>query len=255
MKKYLLILSGFAVIAALYLFLTFRPVSPVEPPRPELPDVSEPAAEPEPEPEPEPYISPIDFTALQAENPDIFGWLDIPDTDISYPLLQSQEDDTFYLKHDAYKNYNSAGSLYTEHQYNKNDMTDPVTVVYGHHQNNGTMFGNLQKIFSDSESFAAHKEIVVYLPDRELHYQVRAAVPYDNRHILYQYDFDDTQSYSDFLYSVYNVRALGANYAEQTMETDDSLLVLSTCLKGNRKNRFLVLAALEQTVPESSTMK
>lgn len=39
------------------------------------------------------------------------------------------------------------------------------------------------------------------------------------------------------------------------MEPDDSLLVLSTCLKGNRKNRFLVLATLEQTVPESSTVK
>ena len=246
-KKYLLILGGFAIAAALYLLLTFHPWHHAEVQRPELPDVSEPV------PETETYVSPIDFAALQAENPDIYGWLDIPDTDISYPLLQSQEDDTFYLNHDAYKDYNSAGSLFTEHRYNTNDMTDPVTVVYGHRQNDGSMFGTLQQTFSDPESFAAHRTIVVYLPDRELRYQVRAALPYDNRHILYQYDFYDTQSYSDFLYSVYNARALGINYAEQAIEPDDSLLILSTCLKGNRKNRFLVLAALEQIVPETGT--
>lgn len=246
-KKYLLILGGFAIAAVLYLLLTFRPWYHTELQRPELPDVSEPI------PETETYVSPIDFAALQAENPDICGWLDIPDTDISYPLLQSREDDTFYLNHDAYKDYNSAGALFTEHRYNKNDMTDPVTVVYGHRQNDGSMFGTLQQTFSDPEGFASHKTIVVYLPDRELRYQVRAALPYDNRHILYQYDFHDTQSYSDFLYSVYNARALGINYAEQAMEPDDTLLILSTCLKGNRKNRFLVLAALEQTVPEAGT--
>ena len=246
-KKYLLILGGFAIAAALYLLLTFRPWHHTEVQRPELPDVSEPV------PETETYVSPIDFATLQAENPDIYGWLDIPDTDISYPLLQSQEDDALYLNHDAYKEYNSAGSLFTEHRYNTNDMTDPVTVVYGHRQNDGSMFGTLQQTFSDPESFAAHRTIVVYLPACELRYQVRAALPYDNRHILYQYDFYDTQSYSDFLYSVYNARALGINYAEQAIEPDDSLLILSTCLKGNRKNRFLVLAALEQTVPETGT--
>ena len=84
-------------------------------------------------------------------------------------------------------------------------------------------------------------------------YRPWAALPYDNRHILYQYDFHDTQSYSNFLYSIYNARALGINYADETIETDDTLLILSTCLKGNRKNRFLVVAVLEQTVPETST--
>lgn len=248
-KKYLLILGGFAIAAALYLLLTFRPWHHTEVQRPELPDVSEPV------PETETYVSPIDFAALQAENPDIYGWLDIPDTDISYPLLQSQEDDTFYLNHDAYKDYNSVGSLFTEHRYNKNDMTDPVTVVYGHRQNDGSMFGTLQQTFSDPESFAAHKTIVVYLPDRELHYQVRAALPYDNRHILYQYDFHDMQSYSNFLYSIYNTRALGINYTEKAMTSEDTLLILSTCLKGNRQNRFLVLATLEQVVPMPNTVE
>ena len=77
MKKYMLIIGGFAIVAAIYLLLTFRPWHK-EPPKPVLPDVSEPIQEVEPEK----YVSPIDFAALQAENPDIYGWLDILDTDI-----------------------------------------------------------------------------------------------------------------------------------------------------------------------------
>ena len=40
MKKYMLIIGGFAIVAAIYLLLTFRPWHK-EPPKPVLPDVSD----------------------------------------------------------------------------------------------------------------------------------------------------------------------------------------------------------------------
>ena len=36
---------------------------------------------------------PVDFDELQAMNPDIYAWITIPDTDISYAVLQRDGDD------------------------------------------------------------------------------------------------------------------------------------------------------------------
>lgn len=39
---------------------------------------------------------PVDFDELQAMNPDIYAWVTIPDTDISYAVLQREGDEEYY---------------------------------------------------------------------------------------------------------------------------------------------------------------
>ena len=213
MKKKLALIGGaLAVCIAAYLLWTCQPwrTEPEEPPVPDAP--VEDTAEPEPA-----YVSPIDFASLQERCPDIYAWLEIPDTDISYPVAQNA-DDTWYLTRDIDGNYSSDGTLFTESAYNGADLTDP-------------------------ESFEAHREIVLYLPDQEIHATVFAAVPYDNRHILYNYDFDDQRMTRLFLNSVRLVRDLGANLDEDAFPQEgDRMVILSTCQKGNRQMRYLVLA-------------
>ena len=199
--------------------------------------------EAEPKEEEEPLDIPVDFEALQAENPDIYGWLEVPNTDISYPLLQSATDDTFYLDHDRDGNSNVNGSLFTEHAWNGTDFTDRVTPIYGHHMKSGAMFGNLQQIYSDEETYNASKEVIVYLPEREIHYTVFAAVAFDDRHLMYSYDFQTEDGVQQFLDDLAAVRAIGSSYDESVGATSaDHLIVLSTCLKGGGNGRFLVVA-------------
>ena len=81
------------------------------------------------------------------------------------------------------------------------------------------------------------------LPEKELHYKVFAAVPYDNRHILYTYDFTSKRRYNAFLNSIFDVREIGAQHSTDVPVTpEDKLLILSTCLQGNSHRRFLVVA-------------
>lgn len=204
-----------------------------------------------PEP-PEPYDSPVDFKTLQERCADIYAWLDIPGSDISYPVAQSQTDDTFYLTHSIDGKKDQNGTLYTEHVYNSRTFSDPATVIYGHNMRSGAMFGFLQEQFSDPEWFDGHEEVIVYQPERELHYRVFAAVPYSTKHILYQYRcFRDPSSMTKFLDAVYTVRKFGTNYREEcTVTQDDRILVLSTCLPRSSDGRYLVLAVLEEVIGE-----
>ena len=201
-----------------------------------------------------PYVSPVDFEALYAINENVYAWLFIPGTEISYPLLQHPEDDTFYLHRNVYGEADSNGAIYTEASYNSKDFLDPVTIVYGHNMRNEKMFGTLQNTYSSKEALAEFSEIVVYLPDQELHYTVFAAVPFDNRHILYNYDFSDRRTIRSFFQELLSVNAAEAVFAEKpSVQEDDTILILSTCLKGDRTRRFLVCAKLAQTIPETIT--
>lgn len=188
-----------------------------------------------------PYVSPIDFEALWEQNTEIIAWLDIPDTDISYPILRSEKDNAFYLDHNARKIQDASGSLFVE-DYNCRELTDPVTIIYGHRMPNGTFFGTLQKTYENAEGFEAHRSMHLYLPEREETYRVVAAVPYSSNHILYNYDFTQSWEHYSFFDRVYVLRSLSSQLdLEGYPEFGEKCLILSTCLAGNRQNRFLVI--------------
>ena len=92
----------------------------------------------------------IDLTHI---NEDYIGWIEIPNTNINYPVLQS-EDNNYYLKRDIYKNYLASGSIFLD--YRNNDFSDENTVIYGHYMRNNTMFGQLKK-FKEEKFFNKNK--------------------------------------------------------------------------------------------------
>lgn len=213
-------------------------------PRPSPTPVPEPESTPVPTPEPTPYVSPIDFEALWERNPEIYAWLDIPNTGISYPVVQN-EDDGYYLNHNSDGDYSGYGALYSESAYNSADFSDGITALYGHRMGDGSMFGNLQRYYSESDALEDYGIISVYLPDRMLEYEVIAAVPYDKRHILYNYGGEDLRMKRNFLFSIYSVVSIDAQLSpERFPDLEDPLLVLSTCLRGDRSKRFIVVSKL-----------
>ena len=89
-------------------------------------------------------------------NEDTIGWLTIDDTNIDYPVMQSMEDEEFYLNRDFQKNYSAKGCLIMDTDSvvgsgtSDNDYADgtkPGTnlIIHGHNMKNGDMFGNLDK--------------------------------------------------------------------------------------------------------------
>ena len=186
---------------------------------------------------------PADFEQMRQSNPDVYAWITVPGTVIDYPVVQSQTDDSFYLNHNSSKRRSQAGALFTERAYNSRDFSDPVTIIYGHRLKSGALFGELQAFYSSRERFDRYRTVHVRLPEQELTYEIFAALPYDSRHILYNYDFSNHRIYQAFFREILTTRAMSANVdTECDLSEQPRILILSTGLRGDRSQRYLVMA-------------
>lgn len=190
--------------------------------------------------------NPIDFKSLKEQNSDIYAWIKIENTRIDYPIVQSAEDDSFYLNHNYDKEYTKYGAIYTEMQ-NSTDFSDPNTVIYGHNMRNGTMFRDLHK-FREKEFFDANKYIYVYIPGHILTYEICAAYRYDNRHILNSFNFSDPNVFAEYIDFVKNPKSIILQKRQVPMDVDSKLITLSTCIS-NHNYRYLVQGVLVKDEP------
>lgn len=202
-----------------------------------------------PAPEPEEVLTgeklpdiPIDFEKVMAECPDAYAWIRIPDTNIDYPIVQSPDNDSFYLDHNARREAEYAGAIYTE-SLNKKDFSDPNTVIYGHNMANGSMFQNLH-LYEDRTFMEQHPEFEIYTPTRIYRYRVFAAYNYDDRHLLKSFDFSDRMIFRFYLQEVLRQRAMDANIDKDVEVRDsDRIVTLSTC-NNYDDQRYLVQGVL-----------
>ncbi len=186
----------------------------------------------------------IDFDELKKTAPDTYAWIDIPNTKISYPIVQHPTNDKYYVRRSINGAYDASGCIFSESLTDK-DFEDENTLLYGHYMDNGTKFGELLE-YSDKDFFNSHRIVYVYTETKILTYRIFAAVPFNSRHIIKTYDHF-TEPLDVFLRDVKAVtdaRAVFANGENFSADQDEKILTLSTCMENNSKKRFLVLARL-----------
>ena len=194
------------------------------------------------------YAKVPSFDVLRENNSDTIGYLEIPGTEISYPILQN-EDNEFYLSHSITKAANANGAIYIEN-YNMEDFSDSVTPVYGHHLLNGKLFGSLTD-YRDAEYGKEHPYFLIYT-DKDIHvYEIVLTSKYSTEHLLAD-AFEETDD-GKFMYAgmdddygakliekikQYGYRGTGGSGNE--VNAGDKLVILSTCCD-NSTHRFLVV--------------
>ena len=179
-----------------------------------------------------------------------YAWIKIEDTNIDYPIMQHPTIDSYYLDHtiDGVRGY--PGSIYTE-KCNAKDFSDFNTLIYGHDMTNGTMFKHLHK-FEDKKFFKKHDPVTIYTAEGEKTYKIFAAVAYDNRHLMYAFDYDKEEERQEFLDSIFGLNGFGNHYRKNVEVTVDShIITLSTCIDYRPENRYLVLAVEVEEETES----
>ena len=218
-------------------------------PVPTVPEEQAPQTD-EPEEEKPVYVDPyaevlrnMDFTALREVNGDILGWIVIPGTPISYPLLQGTDND-YYLNHTWKKAGSVVGSIYMECQ-NDPDLTDFNTIVYGHRMNNGSMFASL-KYFKDKSYWQSHPYVYITDDSGSHTYEIFAAyeVPIDGD--TYYLGFPAEESQQEFIDYCLSQSVIQTGVVPQTY---DRILTLSTCTGRGHATRWVVQAVMRGEAP------
>jgi len=182
----------------------------------------------------------VDFASLQAKNPEIFGWLSVPGTNIDMPLLQSQENSEYYVTHDADKNPSTDGAAYTEVA-NFTDMCSFNTVVHG----SKALFSDLIN-FENPDFFEKNDTFYIYLPDNVLTYSIWTVYRRENNSMLRAYNFADAVGCREFLDDVYNGRYVGKQIREgwEGAVTEYNFLVTLTIDDPTSDDQLVVIGGL-----------
>ncbi len=180
---------------------------------------------------------------LNKQNSDIIGWLEIKDTNINYPVLQTTDND-YYLTHNYKKEYSPTGSLFLDKNFDLINGSSNY-LIYGHRTNQGIMFEDLIK-YSNEDFYKSHTTINFTTLNEDSIYEILSVfysrVYYKNEKNVFRYYYfvnaNNEQEYNDF---VNNCKKVSIYDTGVTAQYGEQLLTLSTCEYSQEDGRFVVV--------------
>ena len=186
----------------------------------------------------------VDFDALNAEAPDVIGWLYQKDTVINYPVVQCDDND-YYLSHLFDGTPSKVGSLFADYE-NKYDFSDRNTIVYGHNMRDGSMLATLN-YYTDQSWFEKNPRMYLDTPHGGYGVEIFSAFPANPSESgtdasPWRIDFKDDGAFSTWIAKMAE-RSVIKTGVEVT--GSDKVLTLSTC-NADGSARFIVMGKLIQ---------
>lgn len=183
-----------------------------------------------------------DWDALKKENENIVAWLYVPDCEISFPVVQGN-DNKYYLNHTVDKEYNIRGSIFLDAHANPS-FSDDNSIIYGHSVQDGGMF-TLLKNYCDEQFFNSHKVFYLLTPQANYKCNVLAFSKTIEDSAYYTTSFGDYRQ--DTIASMLQL----ATFSNSDVDTSTgSFVTLSTCNLDygfNSNHRFVLVGHLEPT--------
>lgn len=250
-----------ALLAVLLLFCAVF-ISGQSLPEPEPPAQTEaPESEPEvteaPETPPEPIVKKppppkevIDeadrireaLSAVMEVNPDAVAWINVPGTDIDYPVVLGEDND-FYLDHSAERQYYPLGAIFEDYEDQRNVDDNRNTVLYGHNVWYGGMFHDVEKFLE--RDFFENTPVYLYTMEKVYIYEPFSIFEASWEYQYFQIDFEDDDEFVAFLSEM---RDNSRFKTDAEFGAEDKLLTLSTCTNGAKTQRWCFQSILVNDV-------
>lgn len=182
---------------------------------------------------------------LKKLNPDVKAWIQVPKTNIDYPVVQGQ-DDMEYINKNVYGEFELSGAIFLS-CLNKDDFSDPYNLVYGHNMKNGGMFADVAD-FTNKEYFETHQKGKLYLTDatRKIRFFACMKVTAADAKIYHPdgYRKENLKDLLDY------IQANAVEYRDVNVADENSLIALSTCSEAETNGRVVLIGKLERKVAE-----
>ena len=167
----------------------------------------------------------VDFTELIKKNEDTVGWINVNNTNINYPVVQST-DNNYYLTHSYDKKENEAGWVFLDYRNNK-DFTSKNNIIYAHSRLDKTMFGSLSKVLKQSWYKDKSNHIIrLSTPTEDSLWQIFSVYVIKEETYYITTSWPSDTEYLDFLNTIKERSKYNFN---TELNTNDKILTLSTC--------------------------
>ena len=186
-----------------------------------------------------PYLD-VSLDEAVRMNSDTVGWIEIPETNISYPVVQTR-DNSYYLSHSFDHSENSAGWVFMD--YRNQSVFDEQVILYGHNRLDGSMFGSLKNLLSSEE-----KTYLFYnTSHQKLTYEVFSMYILPEDEFVSTSNFNSSIEHVSFLESIQEKSMI---YTGGILYSNYIIITLYTCY-GYGKERLILHAKLVQVKDNS----
>ena len=188
----------------------------------------------------------LKYARLFATNQDFVGYLSADGIDMALPIVQTNNDEK-YMKKNFYGQTTKYGCPFVTHLNNITEL-DMNTVIFGHHMNDGTVFGILDK-YKSIEGFKAAPVISFNTLYKDYQWKIIAAFitnayeKEDNGYV-FQYYFTSLSTQERFSAFLNELSQRSLYDTGVDVLPSDKILTLSTCSHEFNEARFVVVARL-----------
>lgn len=183
----------------------------------------------------------------------VVGFIELEGCDIYQPVVQDPEDttNTYYLTHTYYDEQNKGGAIFMDYRCTvSEDYVSPNIVLYGHNQEDGTMFGNLKNYKQDLDFYANNPTVTIRTEYETGTYLIYAYFVTNalekqdsNGEVFHYHDYIEAlNDEATFDWYMGEVQSRNQIISPVKAEFGDKLLVLSTCSNEFSNSRFVVFA-------------
>lgn len=182
----------------------------------------------------------LSLAELQKINPDVCAWLTVDDTHIDYPVVQG-EDNMEYINKNVYGKFALSGAIFLDSS-NSADFSDRYCLLYGHHMDNGAMFGDIVA-FANKDYFTAHKTGTLYRIGETYKITFFACVKVAATDSAV---YNPTAQKRDVSQLLEHIRGEAVQYRDIGIASDDHIIGLSTCAQAETNGRVVLFGRLDK---------